>query len=97
MIARRARTRLSPFHASLLKSPKTATSSMGAAMAVSFEAASLREFHANDVEAVREFVAHQRAKRAEKKALQARNVADLLEYGYPHTPRASALLLDVLA
>lgn len=66
-------------------------------MQVSFEAASLREFQANDVAAVREFVAHQRAKRAEKKMLQARNVADLLEYGHVNRPRSAALLLDVLA
>jgi hypothetical protein len=70
---------------------------MGDAMTVSFEAASLREFQANDVAAVREFVAHQRAKRAGKKALQARNACDLLEYGYPARPRGAALLLDVLA
>jgi hypothetical protein len=66
-------------------------------MPVSFEAASLREFHASDVAAVREFVAHQRARRAERKMLQARNACDLLEYGYPWRPRGAALLLDVLA
>ena len=67
------------------------------AMPVSFEAASLRQFHANDVAAVREFVAYQRSKRVQRKVAQARNVADLLEYGYPHRPRSAALLLDVLA
>jgi hypothetical protein len=70
---------------------------MGDTMPVSFEARSLKEFHANDVAAVREFVAHQRAKRADKKVLQARNACDLLEYGYPCRPRSAALLLDVLA
>jgi hypothetical protein len=70
---------------------------MGDAMPVSFEAASLREFHANDVAAVRQFVAHQRARRAAKKALQVRNACDLLEYGYTARPRSAALLLDVLA
>jgi hypothetical protein len=70
---------------------------MGDAMPVSFEAASLREFQASDVAAVREFVAHQRAKRMAKKMPPARNVCDLLEYGYTARPRGAALLLDVLA
>jgi len=66
----------------------------------SYEAASLAQFHANNVAAVKQHVAQLQADRSDRKVQSARNTADLLEYG--HDPKrasrgAQALMLDVLA
>ena len=65
----------------------------------SYEAASLRQFKANNAAAVQQHVAHMIAKRSDRKAQGAKNTADLLEYGYDSkrsSAGAKALLLDVL-
>lgn len=66
----------------------------------SYEAASLRQFQANNVAAVRQHVAQLVAERSDRKVQSVKNTADLLEYGHDakrSSAGARALLLDVLA
>ena len=66
---------------------------------MNIEAARPRQVQPTDTAEIRQAFLQMLAQQSDRKVQQARNTADLLEYGHHHEARsgAAALLLDVLA